>query len=96
MGKGRRNNYKFEDSLIVNDATYIDFLNRFKRIALSMFEWINLPKSMNEEFLEKCLYYGGQATLLKSKKYVLKPGYVYEFVIAILMIFLNLENYIVD
>ena len=68
MAKGRKN-YKFEDSLILNDATYRDILDRFKRIALSMFEWVNLPKSMNPEFLEKCLYYGGQATLLKSKKY---------------------------
>ena len=62
-------NYQFEDSLIVNDATYIDYLNRFERIALSMFEWVNLPSSMNEEFLEKCLYYTGQASLLKTEKY---------------------------
>lgn len=62
-------NYKFEDSLIVNDSTFIDYLNRFKRIALSMFEWVNLPSSMNEEFLEKCLYYTGQAALLKTEKY---------------------------
>ena len=69
MGKGRRNNYKFEDSLIVNDATLVDFLERLKRIALAMFEWVNLPSSMNEEFLEKCLYYTGQAALLKTQKY---------------------------
>ena len=62
-------NYKFEDSMLVNDATFVDYLNRFKRIALSMFEWVNLPSSMNEEFLEKCLYYTGQASLLKTKKY---------------------------
>lgn len=62
-------NYKFEDSMLVNDATFVDYLNRFKRIALSMFEWVNLPSSMNEEFLEKCLYYTGQATLLKTEKY---------------------------
>lgn len=62
-------NYKFEDSLLVNDSTFIDYLNRFKRIALSMFEWVNLPSSMNEEYLEKCLYYNGQAALLKTKKY---------------------------
>ena len=62
-------NYKFEDSMLVNDATFVDYLNRFKRIALSMFEWVNLPTSMNEEFLEKCLYYTGQATLLKTEKY---------------------------
>jgi len=62
-------NYKFEDSMLANDATFVDYLNRFKRIALSMFEWVNLPSSMNEEFLEKCLYYTGQATLLKTEKY---------------------------
>ena len=72
MKRKGRNNYKFEDSLIVNDATFIDYLNRFKRIALSMFEWVNLPSSMNEEFLEKCLYYTGQASLLNTKKY----GYI--------------------
>ena len=67
--KRSKNNYKFEDSLIINDATLVDYLERLKRIALSMFEWVNLPNSMNEEFLEKCLYYTGQAALLKTKKY---------------------------
>lgn len=69
--KKRKNNpsYKFSDSLLVNDATYIDYLNRFKKIALSMFEWVNLPESMNSRWLERCLYYNGQATLLKDKKY---------------------------
>lgn len=69
--KKRKNNpsYKFSDSLLVNDATYIDYLNRFKKIALSIFEWVNLPQSMNARWLERCLYYNGQATLLKDKKY---------------------------
>ena len=49
MKRRKSQNYKFEDSLIVNDATYIDYLNRFKRIALSMFEWVNLPKSMDAD-----------------------------------------------
>ena len=31
-------NYQFTDTLKINDATYIDYLNRFKRIALSMYE----------------------------------------------------------
>lgn len=64
-----KNNYKFTDSLLVNDATYIDYLERFKRIALSMFEWVNLPKSMNARWLERCLYYNGQCALLKDKNY---------------------------
>lgn len=72
MGKKKvnfRNNYKFTDSLLLNDATYSDYLLRFKRIALSEFEWVNLPKSMNAQWLEYCLYYNGMATLLKDEKY---------------------------
>lgn len=67
--KKDRNNYKFTDSLEINNATYMDYLARFRRIALSMFEWINLPKSMSSRYLELCLYYNGKATLLKTKKY---------------------------
>lgn len=69
MKRRKTSNYKFEDSLMVNDATYIDYLNRFRRIALSMFEWVNLPKSMDSRYLEQCLYYMGQASLLYDKKY---------------------------
>ena len=74
MGKNtrrffNRNNREFIDNAIVNDETYFDYLERFKKVALSMFEWINLPKSMNAMYLEKCLYYLGQASLLKDKKY---------------------------
>lgn len=67
--KKTRDNYKFEDSLHINDATYTDYLNRFRRIALSMFEWVNLPKSMNARYLELCLFFFGKAALLKDKKY---------------------------
>ena len=69
MKRRKSQNYKFEDSLIVNDATYVDYLNRFRRIALSMFEWVNLPKSMDARYLEQCLYYNGQASLLFDKQY---------------------------
>lgn len=74
MGKRRyrssyKDNYKFVDSLQINDSTYIDYLNRFTKIALSMFEWVNLPKSMNARYLEMCLFYFGNAALLKDKRY---------------------------
>lgn len=69
MKRKKSDNYKFEDSLIINDATYTDYLNRFRRIALSIFEWVNLPKSMDARYLEQCLYYTGQATFLFDKKY---------------------------
>lgn len=73
MGKKKKipykNNAQFIDSALVNDATYFDYLERFKKIALSMIEWVNLPKSMNAQWLEKCLYYDGMASLLKDKNY---------------------------
>ncbi len=69
MGRKRNQNYQFTDTLIINDATYLDYLNRFKRVALSIFEWVNLPPSMNAEWLELCLYYNGQCALLKDKNY---------------------------
>ena len=67
--KRRKENYKFEDSLYINDRTYFDYLNRFRRIALSIFEWVNLPKTMSARYLEECLYYNGQAALLYDEKY---------------------------
>ena len=54
----------FRDAMLLNNQTYIDYLERMKKICLSMFEWVNLPDSMNARFLELCLYYNGQATLL--------------------------------
>lgn len=69
MKRKNLRNYKFTDSLEINDATFLDYLNRFRRIALSMFEWVNLPRSMNSRYLEMCLYFNGKAALLKDKKY---------------------------
>ena len=74
MGKKKtqkmfKNNYKFIDSLVLNDATFNDYLMRFRRVALSIFEWVNLPSSMNSQWLEYCLYYNGMAALLKDERY---------------------------
>ena len=57
---------KFKDYQYVNDDTYYDYLERLKKIALSMFEWVNLPDSMDSRYIEWCLYYSGQAALLKN------------------------------
>ena len=67
--KKQNKNYKFTDSLKVNDETYIDYLNRFKKICLSMFEWVNLPPTMNARWIERSLYYNGKCALFKDEKY---------------------------
>lgn len=62
----------FRDAILMNDQTYIDYLERMKKICLSMFEWQNLPTSMNARFIEMCLYNNGQAALLYDDDY----GYI--------------------
>lgn len=62
----------FRDAIIMNDQTYNDYLERMKKICLSIFEWKNLPPSMNARFLEMCLFYNGQASLLYTNEY----GYI--------------------
>lgn len=71
MGKRKARN-NLEDAVLMNNATYFDYLDRFKRIALSMFEWTNLPDSMDARYLERCLYYTGQAAMLYLEPY----GYI--------------------
>lgn len=67
--KFKPNKAQLLDGMLSTELTYVDYLERFKKIALSMFEWVNLPETMNERYLEECLYYFGQASLLKDDKY---------------------------
>ncbi len=69
MIKELQQNYKYIDSALMNDYTFQDFLHRFERIALSTFEWVNLPESMNERWLERTLYFHGKASVLDTKEY---------------------------
>ena len=62
----------FRDAMLLNSDTYNDYLQRMKKICLSMFDWVNLPPSMNARFLEMCLFYNGQAALLYDNDY----GYI--------------------
>lgn len=60
---------EFRDAVLLNDASYFDYIERMKKIALSMFEWTGLPDSMNSRYLEMTLYYKGQAGLLYHNTY---------------------------
>ena len=74
MGKKTRiknttESLSFLTSLYDNVATYQDYLDRMTKICLSMFEWENLPDSMDERYLERCLFFSGKAALLKDENY---------------------------
>ena len=62
----------FRDAILMNNDTYVDYLERMKKICLSMFEWQNLPDSMNARFIEMCLFYNGQCAFLYDDNY----GYI--------------------
>lgn len=61
MGKNKN---KIVDSAILNSSTFLDYAYRFKKIAVSLYEWENLPSSMDARFIEECLYMYGCCAFL--------------------------------
>ena len=49
----------FEESLITNNMTYVQYLNRLTELAISMFEWKNLPPTIDPRYLELHLFETG-------------------------------------
>lgn len=45
----------------LNNATFLDYYNRLKLLATTIFEWKGLPDSINLRFLENTLFQYGQA-----------------------------------
>ena len=64
MGRKRTN---FDTSLAMNNMSYMFYFNRLKELALSMFEWKNLPESCDERFLELALFDCGQAVFFRDE-----------------------------
>ena len=63
---GKRADRTFWDSAVANNDTYYSYYNRLVGIALSMFEWHNLPDTVDERFLEMCLFGDGKALFFKD------------------------------
>lgn len=58
---------QFEEAAALNMAVFSDYYKRLRLLALSLFEWENLPESMNERFLEQCLYWYGKAAIVSDE-----------------------------
>ena len=56
---GRRRKTNFETSLFANMRTYGQYMAILKQIAISMFDWKNLPDSVDARYLEIALFYDG-------------------------------------
>lgn len=57
----------FVESAYMNNRTFQQYYNRLTELALSMFEWKNLPSSVDARFLEMCLYKDGKAIFFKDE-----------------------------
>lgn len=64
---GRKRDTQFIDSAYMNNRTYIQYYNRLTELALSMFEWKNLPKTVDQRFLEMCLYSDGMCVFFEDE-----------------------------
>ena len=58
---------QFKKTLADNDITFIDIYNRLRLLAISRYEWKNLPKSCNARYLEQILYYRGLACFISDE-----------------------------
>lgn len=57
----------FEASLCDNELTYAQYLRRLTELSISMFEWKNLPPSIDPRFLELTLFHDGQVLFFKDE-----------------------------
>lgn len=62
----RKNN--FSESAWQNNGSYGFYLEKLTELAISMFEWKNLPKEIDPRFLELTLFSDGQAVWFKDEE----------------------------
>ena len=61
-----KRNREFWESGLTNNATYIQYYNRLTELSISMFEWKNLPETIDERFLELSLFSTGMSVFFKD------------------------------
>lgn len=63
---GRKKDRDFWESAGMNTGTFRQYYNRLVELALSMFEWKNLPDTVDPRFLELCLFTDGQVVFFND------------------------------
>lgn len=63
----RKRDTQFGESAYMNNITYMQYYNRLTELALSMFEWKNLPKTVDQRFLEMCLFSDGMCVFFEDE-----------------------------
>lgn len=66
MGRRKRDR-EFWESADLNNASYIQYYDRLTELSISMFEWRNLPDTVDSRFLELTLFANGMAVFFKDE-----------------------------
>lgn len=59
MGRRNRNKDQFNQSAVDNNLTFRQYLDRLTELSISMFEWRNLPATVDARYLELQLFETG-------------------------------------
>lgn len=65
MGKRDK---QFWESASLNNATFRHYYNKLTELAVSMFEWKNLPDTVDPRYLELTLFTDGQAVFFEDEE----------------------------
>ena len=63
MSRKRTN---FEESAMLNNGSYLQYFNRLTELSISMFEWQNVPDTIDIRFLELTLFQDGKAVFFED------------------------------
>lgn len=67
MGKRKpHSNKNFWESSYMNNRTYMQYYNRLTELSISMFEWKNLPDTIDPRFLELTLFSDGMSVFFRD------------------------------
>lgn len=58
---------QFFESSYMNNRTFQQYYNRLTELSVSMFEWKNIPDTIDIRYLELCLFGRGQAVFFKDE-----------------------------
>lgn len=61
-----RRKTNFETSAYDNMESYYYYIDRLTELSISMFEWVNLPDTVDERFMEMTLFQNGSAVFFED------------------------------
>ena len=67
MSRRNKGNGLFDESAVMNNATYIQYFNRLVELSVSMFEWQGLPETVDPRYLELHLFQNGSMVYFRDE-----------------------------